>query len=78
MTEKRAPATINGGRCIAEMLKGYGVTHVFFVDAILRRAMIELEDLEPQQPPLARASSAAPGFAAERAIDGRGAAGAAG
>jgi acetolactate synthase-1/2/3 large subunit len=37
--------TITGGRCIAEMWKGYGVSHVFFVDAILRRAMVEAEDL---------------------------------
>ena len=41
MTEK----TITGGRCIAEMWKGYGVSHVFFVDAILRRAMVEAEEL---------------------------------
>lgn len=37
--------TITGGRCIAEMWKGYGVSHVFFVDAILRRAMVEAEEL---------------------------------
>ncbi|HEX5690180.1 MAG TPA: thiamine pyrophosphate-binding protein, partial [Roseiflexaceae bacterium] len=37
--------TITGARYIAEMLKGYGVTHVFYVDAILRKAMVELEDL---------------------------------
>src|SRR5690349_5335333 len=38
-------AKISGARFIAEMLKGYGVTHVFYVDAILRKTMVELEDL---------------------------------
>jgi acetolactate synthase-1/2/3 large subunit len=32
-------------RFIAETLKGYGVTHVFHVDAILRKTMVELEEL---------------------------------
>jgi acetolactate synthase-1/2/3 large subunit len=36
---------ITGARFIAETLKGYGVTHVFYVDAILRKTMVELEDL---------------------------------
>jgi acetolactate synthase I/II/III large subunit len=36
---------ITGARFIAEMLKGYGVTHVFYVDAILRKTMVELEEL---------------------------------
>ena len=27
---------------IAEMLKGYGISHVFYVDAILRKTMVEL------------------------------------
>lgn len=36
---------MTGARFIAEMLHGYGVTHVFYVDAILRQTMIELEEL---------------------------------
>ena len=32
-------------RFIAETLKGYGVTHVFFMEAILRRTLIEMEAL---------------------------------
>jgi acetolactate synthase I/II/III large subunit len=38
-------STITGARFIAEMLKGYGVTHVFYVDAILRKTMVDLEEL---------------------------------
>jgi len=34
-----------GARFIAETLHGYGVTHVFYVDAILRRTLVELENL---------------------------------
>jgi len=34
-----------GARFLAETFKGYGVTHVFFVEAILRRTLVELEDL---------------------------------
>src|SRR5262245_56638517 len=37
--------TITGARFIAETLKGYGVTHVFYVDAILRKTMVDLEEL---------------------------------
>ena len=36
---------ISGARFIAETLKGYGVTHVFYVDAILRKTMVDLEEL---------------------------------
>lgn len=36
---------MTGARFIAETLKGYGVTHVFFMDAILRKALVDLEDL---------------------------------
>jgi acetolactate synthase-1/2/3 large subunit len=36
---------ITGARFIAETLQGYGVTHVFYVDAILRKTMVDLEDL---------------------------------
>src|SRR5205085_8367176 len=38
-------AKITGARFIAETLKGYGVTHIFYVDAILRKTMVELEEL---------------------------------
>lgn len=37
--------TITGARFIAETLHGYGVTHVFYVDSILRMAMVDLEEL---------------------------------
>ena len=37
--------TLTGARFIAETLKGYGVTHVFYVDAMLRKAMVDLEEL---------------------------------
>lgn len=36
---------ISGAKFIAETLKGYGVTHVFFVEAILRRGLVEMERL---------------------------------
>lgn len=36
---------MTGARFIAESLQGYGVTHVFFVEAILRRALLEMETL---------------------------------
>jgi acetolactate synthase-1/2/3 large subunit len=36
---------ITGARFIAETLRGYGVTHVFYVDAILRKTMVDLEEL---------------------------------
>jgi len=39
------PNKITGARFIAETLKGYGVTHVFYVDAILRKTMVDLEEL---------------------------------
>jgi acetolactate synthase-1/2/3 large subunit len=38
-------APITGARFIAETLKGYGVTHVFYVDAIFRKTMVDLEEL---------------------------------
>jgi len=34
-----------GSRFIAETLKGYDVTHIFYVDAILRKAMVDIEEL---------------------------------
>src|SRR5215470_5998331 len=32
-----------GAECLADMLDGYGVTHIFHVPAVLRRTMVELE-----------------------------------
>ena len=34
---------ITGAQVLAEMLQGYGVTHVFMVPAILRRTLLEIE-----------------------------------
>jgi acetolactate synthase-1/2/3 large subunit len=34
-----------GARFLAETFKGYGVTHVFFVEAMLRKTLVEMEDL---------------------------------
>ncbi|MFL5374218.1 MAG: thiamine pyrophosphate-binding protein, partial [Myxococcales bacterium] len=36
-------ARMTGAQALADMLHGYGVTHVFMVPAILRRTMAELE-----------------------------------
>jgi acetolactate synthase-1/2/3 large subunit len=36
---------MSGARFIAETFKGYGVTHVFFVEAILRKGLVEMETL---------------------------------
>ena len=36
---------MTGSRCFAEMLKGYGVTHVFFVPTILMESLAEMDDL---------------------------------
>lgn len=40
---------MSGGRFIAETCKGYGVTHVFFVEAIARLALVEMEALGIQR-----------------------------
>jgi acetolactate synthase I/II/III large subunit len=37
--------TLSGGRFIAETLSGYGVSHVFYVEAMLRFASLDMEDL---------------------------------
>src|ERR1700684_565309 len=34
---------MTGAQCLADMLKGYGVTHVFHVPAVLRRTYAEME-----------------------------------
>ena len=36
---------MTGARLIAQMLKAYGVNHVFFMDAILRRALAEMDEV---------------------------------
>ena len=36
---------MSGGTFIAKTLKGYGVTHVFFMEAILRRVLFELKPI---------------------------------
>ncbi len=41
--QQSKPTTV--ARFIAETLHGYGVSHVFYVDAILRKTMVELEEL---------------------------------
>ena len=41
----KAACVMSGAEFIAETFKGYGITHVFFVDGILRRALAEMERL---------------------------------
>src|SRR6266705_2451856 len=36
-------AKITGAQCLADMLQGYGVSHVFIVPAVLRRTFAEME-----------------------------------
>ncbi|HWB83811.1 MAG TPA: thiamine pyrophosphate-binding protein [Bryobacteraceae bacterium] len=36
---------MTGARFIAETLKGYGVSHVFFMESILRLSLVEMEEL---------------------------------
>jgi len=36
---------MTGSRAFAEMMRGYGVTHIFFVPAIMARALAEMEDM---------------------------------
>ena len=35
---------MKGSRLVAHLLKAHGVTHVFFMDAVLRRALAEMDD----------------------------------
>ena len=44
-SEQGGVSKMSGGRFIAETCKGYGITHVFFVEAILRGVLVEMEDL---------------------------------
>src|SRR3989442_7415797 len=34
---------ISGAQCLADMLQGYGVSHLFMVPAVLRRTFAEME-----------------------------------
>jgi acetolactate synthase-1/2/3 large subunit len=36
---------MTGGRAFAEMLRGYGVSHIFFVPVLMARALAEMEDM---------------------------------
>ncbi len=36
---------MTGARYIAEMLQAYGVSHVFYMDAILRKTLVELDEI---------------------------------
>src|SRR5438105_13044181 len=36
-------ARLTGAQALADMLQGYGVTHVFMVPAVLRRTLAEME-----------------------------------
>ena len=38
------PTKMTGARLFGQILKAYGVTHLFFMDAVLRRALAEMED----------------------------------
>ncbi|MBV8119549.1 MAG: thiamine pyrophosphate-binding protein [Alphaproteobacteria bacterium] len=38
-------AAINGAQWLARALAGSGITHVFFVESVLRRTLLELDDL---------------------------------
>lgn len=40
---------MNGARYLAEMLAAYRVSHVFYVDAILRKTMVDLEEMGIQR-----------------------------
>jgi acetolactate synthase-1/2/3 large subunit len=36
---------LSGARYIAETFRGYGITHIFYIEAILRRTLVEVEKL---------------------------------
>jgi acetolactate synthase I/II/III large subunit len=52
------PGTINGAEWLARALAGSGMTHVFFVESVLRRTLLQLEDLGVK-PVLAHSEKAA-------------------
>src|SRR6478672_1591472 len=41
--EKKSDMKLTGAQCLADMLAGYGVSHVFMVPAVLRRTFAEME-----------------------------------
>ena len=46
MSEQRSmPGTMNGAEWLARALAGTGMTHVFFVESVLRRTLLQLGDL---------------------------------
>jgi len=45
MQTRQTEKKMNGGRIIAETLKAYGVSHVFYMEAMLRFASLEMESL---------------------------------
>ena len=36
---------MTGARVFAEMMNGYGVSHIFFVPAIMAKSLAEMEDM---------------------------------
>ena len=42
---------MTGSRAFAEMMKGYGIDHIFFVPAIMSKALAEMEDMPKNRPP---------------------------
>ena len=42
--ETQLAEKMTGAKYFAKLLEAYGVTHVFFMDAVLRRALAEMED----------------------------------
>ncbi|MBN1834697.1 MAG: thiamine pyrophosphate-binding protein, partial [Spirochaetales bacterium] len=48
-TNSKKKTAMSGARFLAESLAGYGVTHVFYVEAILRRTLVEMERLGIQR-----------------------------
>ena len=49
---KNKPQTssrMTGARFIAETFKSYGISHVFYVEAVLRRTLVEMETLGIQK-----------------------------
>ena len=36
---------MTGARLFADMMKGYGVSHIFFVPAVMMKAMAEMDDM---------------------------------
>jgi acetolactate synthase I/II/III large subunit len=59
LSEQRSmPGTMNGAEWLARALAGTGMTHVFFVESVLRRTLLQLTDLGVK-PVLAHSEKAA-------------------